>query len=77
MDDVILSQEPVQTSAQNQFCGRVLDTTREGALVRVRLDCGLAAAVQAAITEYSAQSLAVVPGRSFYVTFKASAIRLY
>jgi len=77
LDDVILSREPIQTSAQNQLTGRVLDTRREGALVRVSLDCGLSVPVQAAITEYSRQSLGVVPGGSFYVTFKASAIRLY
>jgi molybdopterin-binding protein len=77
MADVILSQEAVHTSAQNQFRGRVLSVERHGPLVRVRLDCALSAAVQAAITDYSAQTLGVVPGAAFYVTFKASAIRLY
>ena len=43
--------------------------------MRVRLDCGFP--VEAAITEYSARGLEVVPGERFYVTFKASAIRLY
>ena len=44
-------------------------------MARVSLDCGFP--VQALITEYSVDSLKVVPGERFYVTFKASAIRLY
>jgi tungstate transport system ATP-binding protein len=77
LDDVILSREAIWTSAQNQFPGRVLATARDGPVVRVRLDCGFALALEAAITEYSVKSLGVVPGESFYVTFKASALRLY
>jgi tungstate transport system ATP-binding protein len=75
LDDVILSREAIRTSAQNQFPGTVLAATREGPVVRVRLDCGFP--VEAVITEHSVHTLGVVPGESFYVTFKASAIRLY
>jgi molybdopterin-binding protein len=42
---------------------------------RVSLDCGFP--VHALITEYSVQTMQVVPGSEFFVTFKASAIRLY
>jgi len=75
LDDVILSQGPVHTSAQNRFLGRVVNVEKTNHTVRVSLDCGFP--VQALITEYSVDTLKVVPGERFYVTFKASAIRLY
>jgi tungstate transport system ATP-binding protein len=75
MDDVILSRQRIQTSAQNQFSGKVVGVERVDPEVRVSLDCGFP--VQALITEYSVESLKVVPGERFFVTFKASAIRLY
>lgn len=75
LDDVILSQERIHTSAQNQFLGRVVKVEKANHTVRVSLDCGFP--VQALITEYSVDTLKVVPGEQFYVTFKASAIRLY
>jgi tungstate transport system ATP-binding protein len=75
LGDVILSTERIRTSAQNQFSGRVLQMQTIDHTVRVSLDCGFA--VQALITEYSADRLQVVPGTEFFVTFKAAAIRLY
>jgi tungstate transport system ATP-binding protein len=75
LDDVILSTERIQTSAQNQFSGTVTRVETADHTVRVSLDCGFP--VQALITEYSVDSLKVVPGAEFFVTFKASAIRLY
>jgi tungstate transport system ATP-binding protein len=75
MDDVILSRSRIQTSAQNQFSGNVVRVEKADHEARVSLDCGFQ--VQALITEYSVESLKVVPGERFFVTFKASAIRLY
>ena len=75
LEDVILSTEKIRTSAQNQFAGIVLGVENVGRTVRVSLDCGFA--VQALITQYSVDSLKVVPGAEFFVTFKAAAIRLY
>jgi molybdopterin-binding protein len=75
IDDVILSTEQIQTSAQNCFCGTVTGVETVDHTVRVSLDCGFP--VQALITEYSVQTMKVVPGAEFFVTFKASAIRLY
>jgi tungstate transport system ATP-binding protein len=75
IDDVILSRQRISTSAQNQFQGTVRRVDRIDHTVRVSLDCGFS--VEARITEYSVESLKVVPGETFFVTFKASAIRLY
>jgi tungstate transport system ATP-binding protein len=75
LDDVILSTQPIQTSAQNQFPGTVTGVETIDHTVRISLDCGFP--VQALITEYSVENMKVVPGAHFFVTFKASAIRLY
>ena len=75
LEDVILSTERIQTSAQNQFTGAVLGVEIIDHTVRVSLDCGMV--VQALITEYSMDRLKVVPGAEFFVTFKAAAVRLY
>jgi tungstate transport system ATP-binding protein len=75
LDDVILSDERTRTSAQNQFHGAVTRVEKVEHTVRVSLDCGFP--VQALITDYSVTTMKVVPGAEFFVTFKASAIRLY
>jgi tungstate transport system ATP-binding protein len=75
LDDVILSEERTRSSAQNQFFGTVRQVETMDHTVRVSLDCGFP--VHALITEYSVRTMRVVPGSEFFVTFKASAIRLY
>jgi molybdopterin-binding protein len=74
-EDVILSEQAIDTSAQNQFRGRVSALNRNANLIEVELDCGFP--LKACITEYSRTKLKVEPGRSLIATFKASAIRLY
>jgi molybdate/tungstate transport system ATP-binding protein len=74
-NDIILSQSPIETSAQNQFRGLVKGMERYGSLVQVELDCGFP--LKACITEYSLEHLGVLPGRELFATFKASALRLY
>jgi len=75
VDDVLLSKEPLVSSARNHFTGRVRAIGREGELLRVTLDCGIE--VQTLMTTAAAAELQVEKGREFVVTFKASALRLY
>jgi tungstate transport system ATP-binding protein len=75
VEDVILSREKIHTSAQNQFLGTVTEVKKIDHTARVSLDCGFI--IQALITTYSVKTLKVAPGRRFYVTFKAAAVRLY
>ncbi|HUV09003.1 MAG TPA: ATP-binding cassette domain-containing protein [Spirochaetia bacterium] len=75
VDDVILSREPVQISAQNQFHGTVTAVKRQGHILRVCLDCGFQ--VEALVTEDMVDAMKIAEGESFSVIFKASAIRLY
>lgn len=75
MDDVILSETRLHTSAQNNFRGTVKHVRREDNLCRITIDCGYS--IEAHITEYSVEKLTVKPGRTLFIAFKASAVRLY
>ncbi len=75
IDDVILSKQQLTTSAQNSFKGRVKALYKDNALYRVTLDCGFP--VETHITWTSVEQLDVAIDRCYYVTFKASAVKLY
>jgi tungstate transport system ATP-binding protein len=75
LDDVILSRAEINSSARNQFRGRVLHVEEEGGVLRVSLDCGFP--LQAFVTRSAAVELSIEAGSDFFTTFKASAIRLY
>jgi molybdopterin-binding protein len=75
MDELILSREPLQSSARNQLKGKVLLIEPVDHLLRVTVDCGIA--LQALITPAAAEELGVEKGRECMVTFKASAVRLF
>jgi tungstate transport system ATP-binding protein len=74
-DDVILSPKELETSAQNRLAGTVTAVERRNHTVVVALDCGFP--IRALITEYSLETLDIRRGTRLYVTFKASALRLY
>ncbi len=79
MDDVILSREPLASSARNQLRGRVTAVeamSREScSLLRVTVDCGVP--IRTLITRAAARELGVAAGLPCVVTFKASAVRLF
>lgn len=75
LEDVILSREPLSSSARNQLPGRISSIQPQGSLLRVTVDCG--PAIQSLITESAAEELGMETGRECMVTFKASAVRLY
>jgi tungstate transport system ATP-binding protein len=74
-DDIILSQRRMDTSVQNQFCGRVRSLEPYDRMVQVEMDCGFA--LKACITEDSVERLGVRPGRELVAAFKATAVQLY
>ena len=76
LEDLLLSVEPLRSSARNLLEGRVTAVEpEEGHLARVSLDCGCP--LQTLITEDSRRAMDVRPGRTFHVAFKASAVRFY
>jgi len=75
MDELILSREPLQSSARNQVMGKVTLIEPVDHLLRVTVDCGIA--LQALVTPAAARELGVETGSECVVTFKASAVRLF
>ncbi|HYW85213.1 MAG TPA: ATP-binding cassette domain-containing protein [Spirochaetia bacterium] len=75
MDELILSPEPLQSSARNQLAGKVTLIEPVDHLLRVTVDCGIA--LQALVTPAAARELGVETGGDCVVTFKASAVRLF
>jgi tungstate transport system ATP-binding protein len=75
MDELILSREPLASSARNHLRGRVSEMREDDGLVRVTLDCG--APFRTLVTPAAVAELGVEIGQEFVVTFKASAVRLY
>ncbi len=75
LEDVVISREPIRSSARNQLAGRISRVEHDGILLRVTVDCGLP--IQALITAQAAVELGVETGCGCVVAFKASAVRLY
>jgi len=75
-EDIILSTEPIRSSARNEFKGIVESIEELGPLVRVRLSLGGLELV-AFITRSSMLELGIEKGKEVYVGFKASALHVF
>jgi len=73
-EDIILSKGRLESSARNEFKGRVTAVEDLGPVVRLRVDAGRVFTVQ--ITGRSFAEMGLSMGSEVYVTFKASAVQL-
>lgn len=73
--EVILSKEPIRSSARNVLKGRVSRVSSEGGLYRVTVDAGIP--VVSVITKASWDELDLAEGGEVYAVFKASAVRVW
>lgn len=74
-EDVTLERgETAQSSARNRLPARVIDTERDGPLVRVTLDCGFV--LTAVVTPHSSEALGLSDGATVTAVLKAPAIHL-
>jgi tungstate transport system ATP-binding protein len=74
-DELILSRQPLASSARNQLHGTVTSVQQGQTLLRVVVDCGVP--LTALVTREAAREVGVEPGAPCVVTFKASAVRLH
>ncbi len=75
-EDVILSLEPLKSSARNELRG-VVDSIEElGPIVRVHVHTG-GLALRVFITRSSMLEMGIGPGKEVYVSFKASALHVF
>ena len=74
--DILVSREPVASSARNVFCGRVTRLVRHRpGTVHVTADVGVD--LVAVVTEEAARDLQLAPGSPVAFAFKASAVRVF
>jgi molybdopterin-binding protein len=71
---IIVSSEPLHSSARNCFPGRIEKVERDDRGLLVTVDCG--GTLVARITRHSYEELALNIGAPVYVTFKSSALHL-
>jgi molybdopterin-binding protein len=76
MDDIIVSRERIESSAQNHFAGRVEAVVPYAGGRRVDVDCN-GVVLSALVTRYAVEQLALEPGQRVHIAFKASAVKLY
>jgi len=73
--DIILSLKPFQSSARNTFFGKIVKITEQNHLVKLEVDIGVL--MVTVITRESFQDMQLNLGSKIYLTFKASAVKLY
>ncbi len=73
--DIILSYEQFQSSARNSFLGKITKIIEQNHLVKLEIDIGIPLVV--IITRESFFKMSLNLGSKVYLTFKASAVKLY
>lgn len=73
-ENIALSKSSTQSSIRNSLQGRVTEIWILGALVRVKVDCGVP--LKVLITRQSAEEMELFPGVQIYAQFKASSVHV-
>ena len=71
-EDIILGKG--NTSARNEFKGKVISVIKHGFYHIVRIDCGFQ--VEAAVTKQSIENLNIIEGANINIFFKATALQV-
>ncbi|MDD3977389.1 MAG: ABC transporter ATP-binding protein [Methanomicrobium sp.] len=74
-EEIILSKEPLDSTARNMLKGKVSEINWNGALSRVIVDTGIPITV--AVTQNSMERLNLQTGQEIYVIFKAPAVHVF
>jgi molybdopterin-binding protein len=72
-EDILLSNEPVETSATNNFAGKITEVVASSGGLDVVVDIGIE--IHALITRESCIKLGIREGNNCWVHFKATAVR--
>ncbi len=74
-EDLVLSAEPLTSSAHNCFVGSIVQVRATGTQLDVTVDVG--EHLHARMTQHAFDTLGLTIGGSVYVTFQASAVQVY
>lgn len=72
-EDIILSRNPIMSSARNVFNGRIVEMIDLGAVMRLKVDAGKEFVVQ--VTKRSFNEMKLNMGSEVFLVFKASAVQ--
>ncbi len=74
-ESILLSLDPIRSSARNMFRGRIARIMDEGGIVKVEVDAGMR--LVAAITRYSFDDMKLDRGREVFLAFKATDVHVF
>jgi molybdopterin-binding protein len=74
-EDILVSLQPIESSARNSFQGQIQDISDMGTIVRITVDAGIPFVV--AITRRSFLDMGLAKGASVFVTFKAVDVHVF
>ena len=74
-EDIIISKEKMESSARNVLYGKVVEIEDKGAIIQLKVECGLPFVV--VITRQSFLDLNINIGASVYLYFKAGNVHLF
>lgn len=73
--DILVSKEPLSSSALNTHPGVILSVHRDGPLVTLSVDIGIP--IEVAVTQHSVETLGLTGGQPINVTWKASSVHVF
>ena len=74
-EDILISREPVTSSARNSFRGTITDIVNTGMVIRVTIDAGIP--FVSVLTRQGYDHLQLTEGDEVYLTFKAAAVHVF
>lgn len=74
-DDIIVTKKPIESSARNTFEGKIVDIIDEDAFVKLKVDIGIL--VNVVITKKSLIDMSLSVGDLVFLSFKASAVKVF
>lgn len=73
--DIIVSNQPILSSMQNQFSGRLIAISEEEQVIQLTIDCQ--ERFYATINPLSLRQLGLTIGQTLYLSFKSTAVNLF
>ena len=74
-EDILISRDPVTSSARNSFPGTITDIVNNGMVIKVIVDAGIP--FVSVLTRQGYDQLQLTEGEKVYLTFKASAVHVF